>query len=450
MASLASSLKPIVISEKVDIWALGCLLYTLAFFTQPFQEGGNLQILSGSYDVPENHSFSKYVTALIKRLLTVDPTVRPDIRQVLNLCDQWHAWLKGGGKSVVKPSAVGVSTLSPSRPPQPTSALTDPSQRSRRAHDSTAPPLESQSAKSPKSAKKSKRPPKHTQSAPPIEDGDDWADFSAAPPSSIATSKKATRAKSKQAPSNDDSSSSDSSSSDSSDDDDGHQSTKHVSSKSSRPSSSSTKSSSTHAPPAVPSQPSTVSLFDLSSFGVTSPTSSSSSSNSFATHPSVPSTSHRKKDSQDWASFDTPTTSTFPSANNSATAANSSLDDWASFDGPSVSSDVISTSSRLASHRPPPPIVQSTSSISSAEFDFDFSGLHAPPVHTPLKDLNSPNSASSNSSSSSSTRKQRRQDGQRNGVEVIDISKLSTVGGKPFDNEKYERIKLKIAKNPTR
>ena len=80
-----------VINEKVDVWALGCILFTLAFFTQPFQEGGNLQIIGGQYTIPEDNKFSKYVTALIKKMLTLSPKKRPDIKKVMEMMDKWQA-----------------------------------------------------------------------------------------------------------------------------------------------------------------------------------------------------------------------------------------------------------------------------------------------------------------------------------------------------------------------
>ena len=79
-----------VINEKVDVWALGCILFTLAFFTQPFQEGGNLQIIGGQYTIPEDNKFSKYVTALIKKMLTLSPKKRPDIKKVMEMMDKWQ------------------------------------------------------------------------------------------------------------------------------------------------------------------------------------------------------------------------------------------------------------------------------------------------------------------------------------------------------------------------
>jgi serine/threonine protein kinase len=98
-----------MINEKVDIWALGCILYTLAFFTHPFQEGGNLQIISGSYNMPENHKYSKYFLSLLKKLFTMKSAKRPDIKQVLTMMDMWSDFLKKKGmfmQNIQKPNGI--------------------------------------------------------------------------------------------------------------------------------------------------------------------------------------------------------------------------------------------------------------------------------------------------------------------------------------------------------
>ncbi len=60
------------VNEKVDVWALGCILFTIAFFEHPFQTAGNLGIINGKYDVPDDNRFSKYLTVLIRKLLTTE------------------------------------------------------------------------------------------------------------------------------------------------------------------------------------------------------------------------------------------------------------------------------------------------------------------------------------------------------------------------------------------
>ncbi|XP_042232422.1 uncharacterized protein LOC121873162 [Homarus americanus] len=74
------------ITTKSDIWALGCMLYKLCFFTLPFAESP-LAISSGNFTIPDNASarFSIYLQSLIRYMLDPDPDTRPDIHQVASL-----------------------------------------------------------------------------------------------------------------------------------------------------------------------------------------------------------------------------------------------------------------------------------------------------------------------------------------------------------------------------
>ncbi|XP_050464668.1 uncharacterized protein LOC126858418 isoform X1 [Cataglyphis hispanica] len=69
------------ITTKADIWALGCLLYKLCFFTLPFGES-TLAIQSGNFTIPDNSRYSKALHCLIRYMLEPDPDLRPDIYQV--------------------------------------------------------------------------------------------------------------------------------------------------------------------------------------------------------------------------------------------------------------------------------------------------------------------------------------------------------------------------------
>jgi serine/threonine protein kinase len=71
------------IGEKVDVWALGCVLYKLAFYVTPFEEGGTLQILNLRYSIPENSLYSANIPKLIAFMLEPDPDRRPDVFEVL-------------------------------------------------------------------------------------------------------------------------------------------------------------------------------------------------------------------------------------------------------------------------------------------------------------------------------------------------------------------------------
>ncbi|XP_076796179.1 AP2-associated protein kinase 1 isoform X18 [Arvicanthis niloticus] len=70
-----------IISTKADIWALGCLLYKLCYFTLPFGES-QVAICDGSFTIPDNSRYSQDMHCLIRYMLEPDPDKRPDIYQV--------------------------------------------------------------------------------------------------------------------------------------------------------------------------------------------------------------------------------------------------------------------------------------------------------------------------------------------------------------------------------
>lgn len=72
-----------LISEKVDIWALGCLLYKMAYGCDAFEEG-SLQILNNKWSIPKTNAYSGPFTDLIAFMLVQDPAARPHIGQVLS------------------------------------------------------------------------------------------------------------------------------------------------------------------------------------------------------------------------------------------------------------------------------------------------------------------------------------------------------------------------------
>ncbi|KAJ3217868.1 hypothetical protein HDU67_007154 [Dinochytrium kinnereticum] len=74
-------------TEKIDIWALGVLLYKLCYFTTPFEESGKLAILNGRFTIPRYPVYSKIMIGLIEAMLEVEPRKRPNIYQVfLQIC----------------------------------------------------------------------------------------------------------------------------------------------------------------------------------------------------------------------------------------------------------------------------------------------------------------------------------------------------------------------------
>lgn len=84
------------LSEKVDIWALGCLLYKLSFFTTPFEDANgvvsSMAILSARYRIPASSNYSENLHNLIRQLLEVDPNERPSIDQVIGIARSHPLW----------------------------------------------------------------------------------------------------------------------------------------------------------------------------------------------------------------------------------------------------------------------------------------------------------------------------------------------------------------------
>ncbi|OXB84130.1 UNVERIFIED_CONTAM: hypothetical protein H355_012248 [Colinus virginianus] len=69
------------ITTKADIWALGCLLYKLCFFSLPFGES-QVAICDGSFTIPDNSRYTHSIHCLIRYMLEPDQEQRPDIYQV--------------------------------------------------------------------------------------------------------------------------------------------------------------------------------------------------------------------------------------------------------------------------------------------------------------------------------------------------------------------------------
>jgi serine/threonine kinase 16 len=85
------------IDERVDIWSLGCTFFALMYGSSPFElqaaENGasvNMAILSGQYRFPASPEYSQDLRDIVTRCLSVDPTQRPDIDEVLSAMDALH------------------------------------------------------------------------------------------------------------------------------------------------------------------------------------------------------------------------------------------------------------------------------------------------------------------------------------------------------------------------
>ncbi|QEL61605.1 hypothetical protein CJJ09_003753 [Candidozyma auris] len=73
------------IDEKSDIWALGCFLYKLCYYTTPFEATGDIAILHASFQFLPQPEFSGDLKNLIIIMLQENPLYRPNVVQILML-----------------------------------------------------------------------------------------------------------------------------------------------------------------------------------------------------------------------------------------------------------------------------------------------------------------------------------------------------------------------------
>ena len=71
-----------LISCKVDVWSLGCILYRMAFFRYPFGESA-VSIRYGKYKIPKWNKYSSTISTLLSMMLQVDPEKRASIDDVI-------------------------------------------------------------------------------------------------------------------------------------------------------------------------------------------------------------------------------------------------------------------------------------------------------------------------------------------------------------------------------
>ena len=79
-----------IVDGKVDIWMVGCVLFTLMFFKHPFLNSSKMGIINASYFWPEKHCYSKKLENLVRNLLTPDPKFRYTARELADILDKWQ------------------------------------------------------------------------------------------------------------------------------------------------------------------------------------------------------------------------------------------------------------------------------------------------------------------------------------------------------------------------
>lgn len=78
----------ITIDDKADIWAIGCFLYKLCYYTTPFEAAGDIAIVHASFQFPPDPPAPLYsgdLKNLIIIMLQQDPRFRPNIVQIIIL-----------------------------------------------------------------------------------------------------------------------------------------------------------------------------------------------------------------------------------------------------------------------------------------------------------------------------------------------------------------------------
>lgn len=73
------------IDERADIWALGCFLYKLCYYTTPFEANGDIAILHALFQFLPAPEFSGDLKNLIIIMLQENPLFRPNVVQILML-----------------------------------------------------------------------------------------------------------------------------------------------------------------------------------------------------------------------------------------------------------------------------------------------------------------------------------------------------------------------------
>lgn len=72
------------VGTPVDVWALGCILYTLCFMRHPFEDSAKLRIINANYTIPPDPTFSCF-HEIIRGCLQANPQQRISINVVLEM-----------------------------------------------------------------------------------------------------------------------------------------------------------------------------------------------------------------------------------------------------------------------------------------------------------------------------------------------------------------------------
>ena len=102
---------------KVDVWALGCILFALCFREHPFASESVLQILNASFTIPADSPYTPQMHTVIRAMLAPDPAERPAASRVLKVVQRLRAL--GDGAAPAAAEARGAAAASVASPPTP-------------------------------------------------------------------------------------------------------------------------------------------------------------------------------------------------------------------------------------------------------------------------------------------------------------------------------------------
>ena len=177
-----------VVDEKVDVWALGCVLYSLLFLIHPFQMGGKLASLSGKYSIPDvrNGPLTDAAALCLKRALTLKSAVRCSAEEML---ERTNALIEGRAPNVAVVEVVETQRVKKGRGKKVRETKAEKRARAAAARAKAAAARQSSQSAQPQSRARARPRPTSKPAATAASAGlFDWADAAPAAPAPVAAS----------------------------------------------------------------------------------------------------------------------------------------------------------------------------------------------------------------------------------------------------------------------
>ncbi|XP_060528873.1 cyclin-G-associated kinase [Cylas formicarius] len=163
------------IGPPVDIWALGCILYTLCYMKHPFDDSAKLRIINANYTLPPDPRYACFhnvlkgcfqanpehritITGILERLAAIGESLGYNLKASLPFKASHNVGDFGNGDCLLDS---GVNNKPPPRPQQPSSSPAHVNGRSERTAQATVPQRPAQLPQKPA------HPPQRPQIPPP-------------------------------------------------------------------------------------------------------------------------------------------------------------------------------------------------------------------------------------------------------------------------------------------